>query len=173
MSALALTACGGSSASSSSATTAPASAGNPAAGFQDYQNCLKEHGVTINLPNGRGAGGNGSGPPADFTPPEGFDPNNAQGGGPPGGGGMQKPDNVDQKTWDSAQSACASKMPSLGQGGARGSTELQAYQSCLKDHGVDMTNTSVDRTSEAFKNAQEACKELLPARTPPTTGASS
>jgi len=75
--------------------------------------------------------------------------------------------------------ACASLAPQGGfggggQGGAgsgqRGQA-LQAYQSCLKDHGVEVPTTvaggppvSIDRTNPAFAAANEACQALLPQR---------
>lgn len=172
MVAVLLTACGGSGSSGTTSTTAAGQAAT-GAGFQDYQNCLKDHGVTLNLPN-RGDGGappQGGSPP-DGNPPQGFDPNNGGGRGP----GLTKPDDVDQATWDAAQKACESKRPTFGgngQGGPQGSTEFQAYQSCMKDHGVDTSNmASVDRTSDSFKSAQTACADLLPQRTTTTAAQS-
>lgn len=168
--AILLSACGGSS--SESATNA-GSGQNAQASFQDYQQCLEDNGVTIDLPADRNGGGfppQGDGPP-DGNPPAGFDPSNGPGAGG-GGPGMRKPDNVDQATWDKAQSACESKQPTFGGGGPQGSTEFQAYQSCMKDNGVDTTNmASVDRNSDTFKNAQTKCAELLPARPNNDTGA--
>jgi hypothetical protein len=84
---------GGTKVSAGAATTTTAAAGQ--AGFQAYSDCLKQHGVDMPARTGQPPGG-GQRPPRSL---------------PPG---------VDQKTFDAAQTACASKRPTGGFGGGGG-----------------------------------------------------
>jgi hypothetical protein len=80
------------------------------------------------------------------------------------------PDGVDQKTYDAAQSACASVRPSLGPGGgapAFDQTAVAAFKSCLGDHDVKVPDgdnwmQQLDRTDAAVKAALDTCAPLLP-----------
>ena len=198
-----LVACGGSSRSTSEA--APTSAGTPAAStaapaadgatttvagngadrrvqLQVYRDCLTQHGVTLpSVP----AGANPGGPPStgDGAVPPSIDPNGQGGRGGNGGGAggfgggnlgsvLQDPANAE------AVKSCASFAPQGGLGagnGQRGQAQ-QAYQSCLKDHGVEVPTTvaggppvSIDRTAPGFAAANEVCQALLPQRGATTT----
>ncbi|MCC9308138.1 hypothetical protein LN042_13750 [Kitasatospora sp. RB6PN24] len=156
---LLLTGCS-SSAGSSNAGAASASS-SPSAGASDsgsaaraaYTACLKDHGVT--LPTGRPSGR-----------PSGH-PSGAPGGGGPWGGGSPDP------ARQAAMQACASLRPQgggggRGNGGGLNSSAMQAFTSCLKDHGVTLPssgglralNTADPNTAAAYKT----CAPLLPAR---------
>jgi hypothetical protein len=91
------------------------SSGSASGSFIAYQNCLRQHGVTI--PTARPSGG-----------PGGF------GGGGFGGGGNQQ-----------ARQACASLRPSGGRfGGGFGgqfATAIQAFRSCMASHGETIPST--------------------------------
>ncbi|WP_305784747.1 hypothetical protein [Symbioplanes lichenis] len=160
--------------------------------FAAYTSCLQENGVTITMPSGgarvRPSGAPSGGPQGGFPSggPQGGFPSGQprpsgsagpggggpgggnRGGGFPGGGMMQKPDNVDQDTWDKAQAACASVRPSFGagrngNGGGRNGANA-AYTNCLKDHGVTLTDGRQPDTSDAkVKAAVDTCKALAPA----------
>jgi hypothetical protein len=89
---------------------------------------------------------------------------------------------------DAADKACASSRPSGGNGG--NSSAIQAYVSCLADHGVAVSTTtsttakagttnstgaagrrppSFDRNDPAFAAADQACAPLRPAPAPTAT----
>jgi hypothetical protein len=102
--------CGGSTATAKPATSPGGTANSRAA----YNDCLSKNGVTP--PSGRPTGG--------------------PGGGGPGGGGFQRSMSPEMQK---ASQACRSLMPSGGFGGGFGgqnSSALQAFQACLKTHGV-------------------------------------
>jgi hypothetical protein len=90
------------------------------------------------------------------------------------------PAGVTQAAYDAAQTACRDKLPTGAFGGGRGgqggagSPAIQAYLSCLKDHGVQVPTTvagqpggggmgAIDRNSPAFQSANATCSALLPA----------
>jgi hypothetical protein len=129
--------------------------------FAAYAACLRQHGVNVPTarPSGRPSGGGG------FF------------GG--GGGANQQ-----------ARQACQSLAPRGGRfGGGRGMQELQAFRSCLSDHGVKLPtpapgasrtpgdrrtpgggrfgglNTSDPKIAQAVKT----CRPLLPSFTPRAT----
>ena len=121
-------------------------------GFAAYTECLAKNGITITMPSGQ-PGRRPSGMPGGL-------PSGAPGAWPSGmprpsggarpGGGLGKPDGVDDATWEKAQTACASLMPSGGPGGGfpgggfpgsgpsggPGGGADAAYRNCLSDHGV-------------------------------------
>ncbi|MEV5710018.1 hypothetical protein [Actinoallomurus sp. NPDC052274] len=109
----ALAVCAGCGSSGGKAASSPSgSAGRTGAnGFAAYAACLRQHGVTIPTarPSGRPSGQPGR-----------------QGGGFGRGFG-----NISQE----ARDACQSLAP---QGQRQGMQELQAFRSCLKDHGVTL-----------------------------------
>ena len=134
---LLLAACGSGGSTDNAGSTGNAEGFGPGGGMQtalaDYVACMKDNGVTLTLPSGgpgnggtppSGAPGEGmgtppSGAPGDGagTPPSGGPDGAAPSGAPNGGGGLgflQKPDDVDQKTWNTATKACSSELPSMG-----------------------------------------------------------
>jgi hypothetical protein len=159
--ALAVAACGGGGSSSASGTTTTVK-GNAAAGQSAaLRNCLKQHGVT--LPAGFG-GGNGA-------PPSGGTPGSFPAGGTPG----SLPGGVDAQKLQSAFQACGGSGGGFPGGGQNGQA-LQAYTSCLSDHGVKVpkrtgssTPPTLDRNSSTFLAANKVCAALLPTRSTTTT----
>jgi hypothetical protein len=156
-----LAGCGGKSSPSGAGAASSAPAG---AGFQAYTDCLRQHGVTINLPSDRPTVR-----PSGFRPsgvrPSGLRPSRFRGGG--GGGfpgvfGTAAPPGVDQATWDAAQQACASLRPSFGPRAGGGAAA--AYRNCLRDHGVtgpagpNQMNTANPKVAAAM----QACAPLRP-----------
>lgn len=107
----------GSAACGSSGGTAAAASSSPAAsgrgGFAAYAQCLRQHGVTI--------------PTARPTP--------GQGGRPGGGFGFRGLASANPQ----ALQACRSLMP---QRRGPGMQAMQAFRSCLSDHGVTMPTPS-------------------------------
>jgi hypothetical protein len=149
---LALSACGGgakaASAGSGTTTTVKGSTSRTA-----LSACLKQHGVA--LPAGFG---NGGGPPSGGTP--GSIPAGATPGSLPGG--------VDQQKLQAAFKACGGTGGGFP-GGGQNSQALQAYTSCLSDHGVKIpkqtgsgTPPTFDRNSSTFVAANKVCSALLP-----------
>lgn len=184
--------------------------GDGTSGLAAYVKCLKEQGIDVpdNLPAGRPSGGprpdgtagrpsggprpDGSGAPPGFPSgrPSGAPSPGASGrpggggpGGPGGGFGNLRPEGVDDATWQKAQDACRSVLPTGGPGrgqnggGPNGDNGQNgggqpgagtAYANCLSDRGVRLTaglNTADPTVAEALK----ACQVLSPA---PSAGAS-
>ena len=161
--ALVLAACGGGSSNAGASGTASTSTTTPGRGFQNaaFQTCLKDHGVTLRPRSG------GSRP----------------GAGGPGRGGLTAKQ-------QSAFSACRSKLPNGGRNGFGGfgganPAALQAYLSCLSDHGVTVPTTTSGSTPSSsspsgsgpsgsvlntvrrdpkFAAANQTCRALLPTR---------
>jgi hypothetical protein len=154
---------GGSKAGAGASSTTSTPAAN--ADFQQYRDCLSEHG--IDLPDGFGQGRRPGGTATG-----------TRSGGPPPDPGERTPRSlpagVDQQQFQDAQQACGSLRPQGGFGGggrAAGSSAFQAYASCLADHGVTTTTTAgsqqqrgpgFDRDDPAFAAADQTCRALLP-----------
>ena len=145
--------------------TAPAVA--PSGGLQAYADCLRQHGVTVNVPTARPSGARPSGRPTGVRP-SGVRPSDRAGF--PGFGGAA-PSGVDPSTWAAAQQACAGVRPSFGGGnGGRGANNgaIAAYRNCLRDHGVtastgpDALNTADPKVAAAV----QACAPLRPSGRP-------
>lgn len=142
-------------------------------GFTAYIDCLKGQGIDVSgMPTARASGqpgGNASGRPTAF--PSGR-PSGAPSGGPGGpGGGMGgpgggfRPDGVDDATWQKAQEACQSAMPTGGPGGAgRNGQADTAFRNCLSDRGVEL-NADTKTTDPTVAAALEACEVLRPTPT--------
>jgi hypothetical protein len=173
-------ACGGGG--SSSTTTSPTNqgGGNRGGGSQQltaYVNCMKQNGVTITLPSfaprtgaSRGAGGYGGTRPSGQPRPSGSF-GGGRGGFPGAGGFFQKPADVDAATWQKAQAACASTLPSRGPGGFggnRGGAD-SAYRNCLMQHGVTMNNGAPNTADPTVQKAIQTCKVLRPTASPTPT----
>lgn len=152
----------GSSNGSGAGTGATAQGGGNGGGMNQalsaYVDCMKQNGVTITLPS-RGPGGynrpSGAARPSGEPRPR---PSGSfgEGRGFPGGGGrfFQKPAGVDDATWQKAQQACASSLPSRGAGGFGGGAN-SAYRNCLQQHGVTMNG---GRPASADPKTQQALK---------------
>jgi hypothetical protein len=137
-----------------------------------YVDCMKQNGVTITLPSfpagrasrGPGGYGNGGARPSGQPRPR---PSGSFGGGrgfPGGGGFFQKPAGVDDATWQKAQQACASSLPSRGAGfgGGRDNGANAAYRNCLQQHGVTLTNGRPSTSDPKFQAAEKTCAVLRP-----------
>jgi hypothetical protein len=167
-------ACGGGSDDSAN-TPANGQNGGGNNAFTAYIQCLNKNGVTIAMPSGgartRPSNGASRGPgafPSGMPRPSGSA--GARGGGFPGGGGMlNKPDGVDDATWQKAQDACASLRPSgrAGGGGNGGNGRNAAYQNCLKDHGVTSAN-NLATSDPTVQKAIATCKVLAQTAASPT-----
>ena len=152
---LLVAACGGNSSGSSGGGQ---NGGNNA--FAAYTQCLAKNGVTITMPS-RGAR-TGAGFPQGARPSGMPRPSGSRGagGGFPGGGGFQKPEGVDDATWQKAQEACAPVRPSFGGGNRGGNGQNSAFRNCLKDHGVTATGGNLDTDDATVKKALETCRVL-------------
>jgi len=136
--------------------------------FAAYTECLSKNGVTITMPSGgarvRPSGAPDGGRPSGQPRPSGSA--RPGGGGMPGGGGFGKPEGVDDATWQKAQAACASVMPSGRPGGGRGNGNgngmSPAYRNCLQDNGVTLGQGAPASDDPAMQKAAEACKALAP-----------
>jgi len=151
---LLVTGCGGSSSSTGG------QGGTQAAGQNAFQQCLRQHGV--NVPTSR--------PSFAGTP----SPGQAPGSGQFPGGGQGS-------AGSSAFQACRKYMPAgFGPGGGGGgikSSALNAFTSCLKQHGVKLTGTGLSALGSlrnaTGKSAQavKTCQPLLPTGIPtPSSG---
>ncbi|WP_269855245.1 hypothetical protein [Streptomyces sp. RPT161] len=139
--ALLLAGCSNSSGTSNAQAGASPSA-SASAGPQQmaaYRQCLSQHGVTVPArPSGRPSG----------RPGGGF-----------GGGASADP------ARQRAMQACASLRPRFGGRGGMGGSAMQAFTSCMKDHGVSVgghgpgaLNTADPKTAKAY----QTCRPLLP-----------
>jgi hypothetical protein len=158
-------ACGGSD-TPATGTGNPGGAGSN--GFAAYAECLAKNGVTITMPSG-GPRVRPSGAPSGF--PGGGFPSGAprpSGSGRPGGGfpggGFGKPEGVDDATWQKAQQACASVLPSgrAGGNGRGGNGMSAAYRNCLQDNGVTLGQGGLATADPAVAKAVKACQALAP-----------
>jgi hypothetical protein len=176
---LALAACSGGAPSSNDVATlndpsaspdaSPSASLDPEAAMDAFAKCMRQHGVDIQIStNDSGDGGfvsSGSGPDAS---------------GPPKVAGNDK----DKASFDAANKACAPLLPKGGVNGPGGQIDpemeqkMLAFSACMREHGIDMPDpkfenggatvqlggdgSNVDPSSQAFKDAQEACKSLMP-----------
>jgi hypothetical protein len=154
-----LAACGGGSSSSSagSASTTPSSTGGAAGSgsLAAFRACMSGQGISLPQRSGTSTG----------TPPS-----TSPGGTRPagGGGGTSRfntpPPGVNASTYQAALNACRSTRPTGGTG-ASGSA-LQAYRSCLGDHGVTLPSSGglsgLSKTDPKVVAAMNACKALAP-----------
>jgi hypothetical protein len=139
-----------------------------------YVDCMKQNGVTITLPSFAPRTGASRGP-GGYTRPSGEPgprPSGSVGGGrggfPGGGGGsFQKPAGVDDATWQKAQQACASSLPSRGTGGFGGNgAQNSAYRNCLQQHGVTMNGGRPASTDPKTQQALKTCSVLRESAAP-------
>ena len=172
---LAVAACG-----ADGGAAADGGTGEGANAFSAYRDCLAQQGIDLPEQVTARPSGFPSGRPTAFPSgrPSGFPsgrptafPSGRQGGGFAG----MRPEGVDDETWQKAQTACASVMPTGGPGGFGGNqgggnrgggdrAADAAYRNCLADHGVttDPATTAADPKTAA---AVEACAVLRPAAT--------
>ena len=152
MAGLLVTACG-------SSTGSTGQGGAQAAGTSAFQQCLKQHGVS--LPAGRPAGGGAPSP----------------GAGAPAGGG-QFPGGFGNGAGSKAFQACRKYAPAgfgRGRPGAGGLSALSGFSSCMKQHGVTLSGgpaalQSLSQASGKAKKAFQTCRTLLPQGFPAASG---
>jgi hypothetical protein len=155
---LLVTACG-------SSTGSTGQNGAQASGTSTFQQCLRQHGVT--LPSGRPSFSGTPSPGAGVPSP---------GASVPAGGG-QFPGGFGNGAGSKAFQACRKYAPAgfgRGQPGAGGLSALSAFTSCMKQHGVTLTGgpaalQSLSRASGKVKKAFQACRPLLPQGVPTAT----
>jgi len=168
-------ACGSGGSTSTTTTSGSGYQGNGGRGqaFAAYAACMKQNGVTLTLPSAgarpRGSRGpDGAGYPSGMPRPDrsgGARGDFPGGGGFPGGGAFAKPAGVDDATWQKAQAACASLLPT---GRPRGNGMNAAYRNCLQQHGVTLGG-NLNTTDPNVKKAMETCQVLRPSVAPSPT----
>ncbi|PZF94447.1 hypothetical protein C1I93_16630 [Micromonospora endophytica] len=176
--------CGG---SDSADDTGSSSEGNEqSTAFSAYVDCLREQGIEVSdtMPTG-GTRPDGSGRPSGMPSgmptdrPSGTPSPGASGGpggpggqgGRPGGGGFGnlRPEGVDDETWQQAQQACQSVLPTdrpdrNSEGGGPDGAEqgsAAAYANCLADRDVQLV-ADLDSTDVKVTEALTACQPLSP-----------
>jgi hypothetical protein len=180
-------ACGGGGTKSSSVAASPTTT-TPGRGFnrtalQPFLTCLKQHGVNIPTPPSTTT------PPSTSTPPSTVAGDNGGGGRRfgGGGGGFGALGGIVGNSADAAAvQACQSQLPpGVLQQIQQGQTALQAYRSCMQDHGVTVPANGFFRgggpggpgganapggttptTTAAYAAADAICRPLLPQRGP-------
>ena len=148
MAGLLVTACGSSTGSSGQGSA-------QAGGASAFQQCLRQHGVS--LPSGR--------PSFGGTP--------SPGAGAPAGGG-QFPGGFGSGAGSGAFQACRKYAPAgFGRGGAGagGLSAFSAFSNCMKQHGVTLTGgpgalQSLGSAGGKVKKAFQTCRSLMPQRAP-------
>jgi hypothetical protein len=164
---------------SSGPSAAPSESIDPELAIADFEACMKEHGVDVQIAiagNGTAGGGPTSG---EFRAPA------KAGEAQPGGNPEDRPD---EKALEEADQACRHLLPS-GMTGDPNATmdpemadQLLDFSKCMRDHGIDFPDPQfqgggvriqmdegMDPESDAFKDAQEACGDMLPGAGPGTT----
>lgn len=152
--------------------------GDQATPAADFADCLRQQGINVStarpsgfptvrpsgLPEGRPSGFPGGRPTA--RPSGGF----GQGQGQGGFGNFQRPEGVDEQTWQKALQACAALRPSRFPGGGGfgasrdpgqgpGSGALSAYLNCLSEHGVTYS------PGQTLPDDAKVCEVLRPSGT--------
>ena len=155
---------------STDASAAPSESVDPELAIADFEACMKEHGVDVQI----AIAGDGEGPSTGgFRAPP-----NAGEAQPNGGNAGERPD---EKALEEADQACRHLLPSgmMGDPNATMDPEmadkLLDFSKCMRDHGIDFPDPQfegggvriqmdegMDPESQAFKDAQEACGDMLP-----------
>ena len=148
----------------------PSESVDPEVAIADFEACMKEHGVDVRIAIADGGDGPSTG---EFRAPS-----NAGEAQP---NGAKPGDGPDLKAMEAAEQACSHLLPSgmMGDPNATMDPEmadqLLDFSKCMRDHGIDFPDPQfdgggvrvqmgegIDPTSEAFKDAQEACGDMLP-----------
>jgi hypothetical protein len=164
---------------SGDASAAPSESVDPELAIADFEACMKEHGVDVQIAIA-GDGTTGGGPSTgEFRAPP-----NAGEAQPNGGNPADRPDD---KALEEADQACRHLLPSgmMGDPNATMDPEmadqLLDFSKCMRDHGIDFPDPQfegggvrvqmdegMDASSQAFKDAQETCGDMLPGGGPGT-----
>ena len=156
---------------SNDASAAPSESVDPEVAIADFEACMKEHGVDVQIAIAGEAGGGPS--TGEFRAPA-----NAGEAQP---NGAKPGDGPDLKAMEEADQACRHLLPSgmMGDPNATMDPEmadqLLDFAKCMRDHGIDFPDPqfegggvrvqmgeAIDPTSPAFQDAQEACGDQLP-----------
>jgi hypothetical protein len=155
---------------STDTSAAPSESVDPELAIADFEACMQEHGVDVQI----AIAGDGEGPSTGgFRAP----PNSGE-AQPNGGNGGEPPD---EKALEEADQACRHLLPSgmMGDPNATMDPEmadkLLDFSKCMRDHGIDFPDPQfegggvriqmdegMDPDSQAFKEAQEACGDMFP-----------
>jgi hypothetical protein len=165
------------------ASAAPSESIDPELAIADFEACMKEHGVDVQIAI--------AGPGDGATTGEFRAPKNAGDAQPGGAGPGEKPD---PKALEAADAACRDLLPSGMRGDPNATMDpemadkLLDFSKCMRDHGIDFPDPQfdgggvrmqmdedMDPSSQAFQDAQEACGDMLPGGGPgkldgPATG---
>jgi hypothetical protein len=151
-------ACGNDGGTTTAAAPKASSSADPRAAFRQ---CLQQHGVTLPDQGRSGGGGPPSGRPSGAA------------SGPPSGRPSGRPTGMRSFSDSQRQAlqACASLAPGDGGfGGGIDQSALKAFQNCMSQHGVKITNSfrpEARRTADPkFAAAFRTCRPLLPQRSP-------
>ncbi len=168
---------------SGDASAAPSASVDPEVAIADFEACMKEHGVDVHIAIA-GDGAAGGGP----TTGEFRAPANAGEAQP---NGAKPGEGPDLKAMEEAEQACHHLLPSGMTGDPNATMDpemadrLLDFSKCMRDHGIDFPDPQfegggvrmqmdegMDPSSQAFKDAQEACGDLLPGGGPGTISGS-
>jgi hypothetical protein len=161
---------------SNAASAAPSESIDPELAIADFEACMKEHGVDVHI----------------AIAPDGDGPSTGEFRAPTNAGeaqpnGANPGDQPDQEAMEEADQACRHLLPS-GMTGDPDATmdpemadKLLDFSKCMRDHGIDFPDPQfdgggvrmqmdegMDPSSQAFKDAQEACGAMLPGGGPGT-----
>jgi hypothetical protein len=157
---------------SGAASAAPSESVDPEVAIADFEACMKDHGVDVQISIAQPATGGGGPTTGEFRAPANAgeaQPNTGKGSGP------------DPKALQEADAACRHLLPSGMEGDPNATMDpemadkLLDFSKCMRDHGIDFPDPqfqgggvmmqmdeSVDPSSDEFQAAQAACGDLLP-----------
>jgi hypothetical protein len=155
---------------SDGASAAPGESVDPEVAIADFEACMKEHGVDVQISIAQPGAAGGGPTSGEFRAPA-----NAGEAQPNKGSGP------DPKALQEADAACRHLLPSGMEGDPNATMDpemadkLLDFSKCMRDHGIDFPDPQfqgggvmmqmgegIDPTSDEFKAAQEACGNLLP-----------
>ena len=157
---------------SDGASAAPSESVDPEVAIADFEACMKEHGVDVQISIAQPGTGGGGPATGEFRAPP------VAGEAQPNTGQPQEPD---PKALQEADAACRHLLPSGMEGDPNATMDpemadkLLDFSKCMRDHGIDFPDPQfqgggvmmqmgegIDPSSEEFQAAQEACGDLLP-----------
>jgi hypothetical protein len=157
---------------SNGASAAPSESVDPEVAIADFEACMKEHGVDVNISIAQPGSGGGGPTSGEFRAPA-----NAGEAQPNTGGGQDR----DPKALQEADAACRHLLPSGMEGDPNATMDpemadkLLDFSKCMRDHGIDFPDPqfqgggvmrqmdeNLDPSSDEFQAAQSACGDLLP-----------
>ncbi|HYX12254.1 MAG TPA: hypothetical protein VE817_09735 [Candidatus Acidoferrum sp.] len=155
---------------SATPAASPSASLDPEGAMDAFAQCMRAHGVDIQVSTVGDGGSTGA-------------TVNKSSAAPRTGAGTDQ----DKTKFDAANKACASLLPKGGLNGPNGQIDpemeqkMLAFSACMREHGIDMPDPKfenggatvdlggpggdgpqIDPNSQAFKDAEEACKSLMP-----------